>query len=89
MKQVVPARGLESFSCPHVNCGAIAHQSWFKVFADSYGKDSKPWLATPADLERFERNGEDADLIAFFAKFASREIFLEAHEKYYGDSALI
>jgi hypothetical protein len=81
-KQVVPALGLESFSCPHVNCGAIAHQSWFKLFADRYGKDDgKPWLPTQADLEKFKRaKDHTADFIAFFEKFANREVFLQTHE---------
>jgi hypothetical protein len=83
-KQVVPALGLDSFSCPHVNCGAIAHQSWFKLFADEYGKDDgKPWLASRADVEQFRRNNaHSVEFIAFFEKFAGREVFLETHENH-------
>jgi len=81
-KQVVPALGLDSFSCPHVNCGAIAHQTWFKLFADRYGPDDgKPWLPSHSDIEKFKRNKEyGREFIAFFEKFANREVFLETHE---------
>lgn len=80
-KQVVPALGLDSFSCPHVNCGAIAHQSWYKLFADYYGKDDgKPWLPSQADLENFKRQKQSDEFINFFERFANRDVFLETHE---------
>lgn len=81
-KQVVPALGLDSFSCPHVNCGAIAHQTWYKLFGDYYGgDDGKPWLPSQADLEDFKRKQAfTAEVLTFFERLANREVFLETHE---------
>jgi hypothetical protein len=39
-KPVEPQLGAESFSCPH--CGALSHQTWFKVFVTNYDKDDAP-----------------------------------------------
>jgi len=46
-KQIVPALGLDSFSCPH--CGAIAQQSWFKLCLSAYPHGKKP------DIERYDQ----------------------------------
>jgi hypothetical protein len=41
MTQLVPPQlGAESFSCPH--CGAFSHQSWDRVFIQSFENDRRP-----------------------------------------------
>jgi hypothetical protein len=39
-KQIIPALGLSSFSCPH--CDAIAAQHWFKVLPKSFDHKKHP-----------------------------------------------
>ncbi len=47
MKHVTPTFGSESFSCP--NCGALAHQDWFRLHVSNW---DKPFLPTIEDLIR-------------------------------------
>jgi len=51
---IAPGLGEHSFSCP--SCGAIAHQTWYKLFLDQYEKDSSPWMPDEEILERLERD---------------------------------
>jgi hypothetical protein len=76
-KQIVPALGLDSFSCPHVNCGAIAHQTWFKCYVAGYGKENKPWIPTAEILESFKGQKIGDDLIKGFERRFHKEVFLE------------
>lgn len=56
---IIPVLGEHSFSCP--SCGAIAHQTWYKLFLDQYEKDSSPWMPDEGVFERLERDfGPDA-----------------------------
>src|SRR3954471_22511596 len=81
-KQIVPALGLDSFSCPHVNCGAIAHQTWFKLFIDGYEKDSGPWRPNADDLASFRRNKDaDARVIKFIEDSIAGRVFFETHSE--------
>jgi hypothetical protein len=41
-KEIIPALGLESYSCPH--CGALANQFWFSVLPKSFEKGNKPFV---------------------------------------------
>ena len=41
-KSIEPQLGLDSFSCPH--CGAIAHQTWFRVFLGDHGRGEGPLI---------------------------------------------
>ena len=43
-KHVPPSTNLVSFNCP--NCGAMAHQSWYQVHADSMKKNKTPDIGT-------------------------------------------
>jgi hypothetical protein len=46
---VTPKLGAESFSCPH--CGALAHQSWFRLFLDSLDpKQHRPSVVLREDV---------------------------------------
>jgi len=57
-KEVIPALGLDSFSCPH--CGALAQQHWFRVFARSFERGKKPLLRHLALLQEVDlRKMED------------------------------
>jgi hypothetical protein len=75
--QVVPALGLDSFSCPHVSCGAIAHQTWFKLYVDAYQNDARPWLPTAEQLADFKRQKFSDDVFRYFERIAQREVFFE------------
>jgi hypothetical protein len=79
-KETVPALGLESFSCPHVECGAIAHQSWFKLYVAMHEKDDRPWVPGEDDLKRLKAQKHMApDVVSFLKRLMQREVFLETH----------
>jgi hypothetical protein len=80
-KEIVPALGLESFSCPHVNCGAIAHQSWFKLYIDGYEKGDGPHLPNEENLTQYKRYKDaDPDVIKFLEKIIQRTVFFDSTE---------
>lgn len=88
-KEIVPALGLESFSCPHINCGAIAHQTWFKLFAHVHDKDARPWVPSEDDLksleDKFVKSLEDKfvpEALAVFRKLSEGKVFFETQEQY-------
>src|SRR5882724_6481993 len=82
-KQIVPALGLESFSCPHSDCGAIAHQTWYKSFARPYPDESKPWMPGPDDLVRIKKTSEmDSEVIEFFDRLFTGEVFFEVRKQW-------
>jgi hypothetical protein len=74
-KIVPPELGEKSFSCPH--CSAIAHQTWYKVFVDSYEKDAKPWVPDADIVERIQNDrdfdGDKGRLMSFFGRKSKRE----------------
>jgi hypothetical protein len=77
-KTVTPVLGAKSFTCPH--CGAVAHQSWFRVFAHSYAKkDEGPYWpeAVAVDAPKTVHD--------FVQKMWGGKIFKEHHE--YGGSS--
>lgn len=90
-KQIVPALGLDSFSCPHVNCGANAHQAWFRTYVESYQGESRPWLPDEEVLQGFRKNKEmDSEVLGYFEKLAQGKVFFERHEKsVYPDGQLV
>ena len=51
VKVTPPQLGLESYSCPH--CHAIAHQTWFKVYATDLER-VKPQVLRYEDIETFD-----------------------------------
>ena len=81
VKEIVPALGLNRFTCPHVNCGAIAHQTWYKLYVREHGKDERPWLPGEEDLERYKKNNTDPDagLIKYIKNLIARKVFFEQH----------
>src|ERR1700733_6080183 len=90
-KEIVPALGLESFSCPHVDCGAIAHQTWFNLFVDGHKKGERPWFPNEEGLK--ELRADEAvppSVLNFFERGARRKVFFENHENTaYLDNELI
>lgn len=61
MATVAPSLGLDSYSCPH--CGALAHQYWYRVFIENFGRDRKPLLLDPTsiDWDLIEKISDDDD----------------------------
>ncbi|MEH2508677.1 hypothetical protein V1291_000031 [Nitrobacteraceae bacterium AZCC 1564] len=73
-KYVPPALAKESFSCPHSNCRAIAHQTWFQCYADTIGKnDEQPTLISasqviPEAVEKIQDESERNRVKAFVSR---------------------
>lgn len=79
-KEVVPALGLELFSCPHVDCGANSSQTWFKLFVNRYEKGKSPWLPNAEDVQKFKKAEKQSEFIDWLVKIASRQVFFEKQE---------
>lgn len=76
-KHVPPSTNLVSFNCP--NCGAIAHQSWYRVHADSIEKNKTPNLWTNELVDKVTKNYEakkKADTAKHLRPYASGVPFL-------------
>jgi hypothetical protein len=54
-KQIAPALGLKSFTCPH--CGAIAAQYWLKVLPKSF-ENLRPEALTPVEANSLPHPNE-------------------------------
>ncbi len=81
---VTPALGESSFSCPH--CGALAAQTWFKLYSDGYGRDGKPWFPDPEVFDRIKNSPaaskeQKENAMEFFKRALSKEIFHEYREQ--------
>jgi hypothetical protein len=80
-RQIVPALGLDSFSCPHVECGAIAHQTWYRPYVLRYEKEKPPWFPTEEDLRRLKADkNTPPSVIAYFEKVIQQNVFFETHD---------
>lgn len=81
-KAVSPRLGAKSFSCPH--CGAVAHQTWLKVFSIKYGNDDGPWIPNADIITRMDEDDlpDKENLIKFFRRKLRGEIFFETHVSY-------
>jgi hypothetical protein len=80
-KEIVPALGLESFSCPHVECGAIAHQTWFRLFVLRHEGENRPWLPNEEAIREIKADKQaPPDVITYFEKLMQRKVFFETHE---------
>jgi hypothetical protein len=82
-KIVPPELGTSSFSCPH--CGAQSHQTWYRLLAKAYEKDTKPWMPD-ADAPALIRQAPAASaevrasherMARRFERILTREIFVE------------
>src|SRR5713226_8389072 len=80
-KEIVPALGLESFSCPHVDCGAIAHQTWFNLYVQGQKNGNRPWLPGEEDLKRIKAKKDvPPSVVTFFENLMQRKVFFETHD---------
>src|ERR1700761_4544911 len=76
-KEVTPQLGVESFSCPYSDCGAQAHQTWFKLFGLRFGRDDRPSLLTAFDVNALRAGNFDANILAYGERKLRKEIFFE------------
>jgi Domain of unknown function (DUF4145) len=58
-KHIEPTLGVDSFSCPH--CGAISHQTWFRLFLSDPPKNYRPTVITHGKISFPKPNDDDAD----------------------------
>jgi hypothetical protein len=58
-KHVEPALGAESFSCPH--CGAIAQQTWYRLFLSKVEKGSRPVVISHEQIPASPRDDDGGD----------------------------
>lgn len=75
-KEIVPALGLDRFTCPYPDCGAIAHQTWFKAQVEGYN-DGKPLVITQAEAEEFKRDPKLRNMLPVIEKMLAKTIFFE------------
>jgi hypothetical protein len=84
VKVVHPQLGAKSFSCPH--CGALANQTWYKVYVDAYDKDNHPSAPDEAGIWQIQTNPNLPPDIkekwaAYFKKLLAKELFIERHSE--------
>jgi hypothetical protein len=53
-KEVPPSLASDSFRCPR--CGALAHQTWFKVYAERFQGDDKPSIIDRKMVEQIKQD---------------------------------
>lgn len=84
-KSTPPSLNAKSFTCPHSNCRALAHQTWFKPFANGYEEDDGPWVPNQRALEDVKsqvRAGTlDQAMLLLIERKASRELFINWHQQ--------
>jgi hypothetical protein len=51
-----PSIDLVSFNCPH--CGALAHQTWYSLYAREMEKDGKPFVVNQNIIDDLDNNKE-------------------------------
>ena len=73
-KTVTPSLGAKSFTCLH--CGAVAHQTWFKLFRDGYAEDKYPWVPDQGMIDDIKSN-KDLPGKEHLLKFLERRIAKE------------
>jgi hypothetical protein len=81
-KTITPDLGGNSFTCPR--CFANSHQTWFRVFLDSYEKDNRPWIPDAELIESIEKENDGTDrsaLIKYFKRKIAKELFHDHHSQ--------
>jgi hypothetical protein len=79
-----PQLGAKSFSCPH--CGALADQTWYKVFVDTYKKEDGPRIQDPQIIESIARaenirSDFKQERIRYYKRLIEKELFIERHSE--------
>ena len=81
-REIAPALGLASFSCPYPSCRAIAHQAWHRAFLCSYDDGGVPWIPDAETRAKFKADKTiTPGIFEFFEKVARREVFFEHHSQ--------
>ncbi|HVQ45034.1 MAG TPA: DUF4145 domain-containing protein, partial [Candidatus Saccharimonadia bacterium] len=64
--------------CPHPDCGALAHQTWFKLFAQRHDKDGGPFFPNARKVEDAERAKQlEESTLKLLERMLTREVFFE------------
>ncbi|HWP25275.1 MAG TPA: DUF4145 domain-containing protein [Xanthobacteraceae bacterium] len=82
-RPTTPQLGANSFTCPH--CGAIAHQTWYRLFLVSYEKGnapSMPALEVIGIIEHDRNVPNKASKIEYFEKKLAKILFLRLHKEH-------
>jgi hypothetical protein len=79
---VVPKLGAPSFSCPH--CGAVASQTWYRLYLEGYAKNDQPLvlqreIVLAADLDRVSAERRPS-LEGLQQRVGKNEITYDMHE---------
>ena len=74
---VVPKLGAEAFSCPH--CGALAHQTWYRLALDQFERDQQPFVLTREhimgiDASKMHDDDDQKLMEQFQARFKKNDI---------------
>src|SRR5262249_22804911 len=82
-KTVPPQLGLDSFSCPY--CGAIAHQTWYKLLLANYKSGERPSVLVYTDdgevaVRAIHDDEERARLQQVLAQLKKQVIGFHSHE---------
>jgi Domain of unknown function (DUF4145) len=82
-KHVVPELGLNRFTCPHPDCGALAHQTWVKVYVDTYGKNESPYLPDAGKVANARKTKQyDEKVLVFLERMLTKEVFVDYEENW-------
>jgi hypothetical protein len=82
-KTITPVLGEKSFSCPH--CGALAHQSWSRIYGVDYENGASPRRPDPSIIDDVNNDptlpdNRKRDIVHYFQRLFARRVFLETHE---------
>jgi hypothetical protein len=78
---VVPRLGAQSFSCPH--CGAVAHQTWYRLFLERFERDTQPFVLVREELLALDASKLPEEEETLFeglrARFKKNEVTCQMH----------
>ncbi|MBB3020427.1 hypothetical protein FHR70_003508 [Microvirga lupini] len=79
-KHTPPTLGTDSFNCPH--CAALAHQHWYKLLAEPFEREVRPFVTDEGTIEDIRKNRnldeeQKASLLKWAEKSRSRQPFID------------
>ena len=82
-KTVPPQLGIASFSCPH--CGTYTHQSWFRLFLDSFNKNETPSvqrydISAHRNAHNLDDDGARERIEKFYERLKKNSVTYWVHE---------